>query len=60
MVRYEDQSLVLIFSECFPYVLKNTSSVIIQQGGIRLTGVHETNLLIGIFLLEVFMPIPTK
>ena len=60
MVRYEYQSLVPVFLECFPHVFKNTSSVIIYHDGIRSIGVHETNLLIGIFLLEVFVPIPTK
>ena len=60
MVRYEYQSLVPIFSECFPYVLINTFSVIIQQGGIRPLGVHETNLHIGKFLLDVFVSIPKK
>ena len=60
MIRYEYQSLVPIFFECFPYVLKNTSSIIIQQVGTSSCGVHETNLLIGKFLLDEFVPIPAK
>ena len=60
MVRYEYQSLVPIFSECFPHVLKCPSSVIIQHDGIRLTGVHETNLLIGKFLFDEFVQMPAK
>ena len=60
MERYEYQSLVPIFSECFPYVLNYTSSVIIQQDGIRSTGVHGTNLLIGKFLLYEFVEMPAK
>ena len=60
MVRYEYQSLVPVFLECFPHVLKNTSSVIIYHDGIRSTGVHETNPLIGKFLLDEFVQIPTK
>jgi hypothetical protein len=60
MVRYEYQSLVPIFIECFPYVLKYSSPISTQQHGIRSTRVHETNLLIGKFLLDEFVPIPTK
>ena len=60
MERYEYQSLVPIFSEYFPYVFNYTSSVILQQHGIRSTGVHETNLLIGKFLLYEFVEMPAK
>ena len=60
MVRYEYQSLVRIFSEYFPYVLNYTSSVIFQHHGIRSSGVNETNLLIGKFLLYKFVEMPAK
>jgi hypothetical protein len=60
MVRYEYQSLVPIFSECIPHVFNYTSSVITQQHGIRSTGVHETNLLIGKFLLYEFVEMPAE
>ena len=60
MVRYEYQSLVPICSECLPYVSKYTTSILIHQDGIRLTGVHETNLLIGKFLLDEFVPMPAN
>jgi len=60
MVGYEYQSLVPIFIECISYVFKCIISGIIQQVGIRSTGVHETNLLIGKFFLNEFVPIPEK
>ena len=60
MIRYENQSLFPILLDCCPYVLKYTSSVIVQQHGICSTGVHETNLLIGKFILDEFVQIPAK
>ena len=60
MIRYKYQSLVPICFEYFPYVSKNTSLVIIQHVGIRSLGVHETNMLIGKFLLYEFVEMPAK
>ena len=60
MVRYENQSLVPIFLERCPYVLKYNTSISIQQHGTRSTRVHETNLLIGKFLLDEFVQMPAK
>ena len=60
MVRNEYQSLVPICSECLPYVSKYMTSILIHQDGIRLTGFHETNPLIGKFLLDEFVQMPAK
>ena len=60
MIRYENQSLVPIFLDCCPYVLKYTSSVLLHHICIRSTGVHETNLLIGKFILDEIVQIPAK
>ena len=60
MIRYENQSFFPIFLDCCPYVLKHSSSVLLHQTWIRSSGVHETNLLVGKFILDVIVQTPTK